>query len=419
MIFLAPWALAIAGLSALGLVALHLVARQRPAVFLLPTTRFVPDQRTLVSRVAARPRDLLLLALRVLLVLAAGAAFAQPVLMPAHGGMARVVLIDGSRDASSADEAFERLRGILGQAVPTSIIVFDSIPSAILPTALDSAMRAPRSGAVGSLSAALVAARRAGATLAEHADSLQLILVSPLARRELDSATMRIRDQWPGAIRVWRSALRVDSSFAWRLEHELAMEDPLGPSVAAMRPAREEQVTRLIRRAPVATDSAFVRQGGTVVRWDSSSATGAAPEGLVAGGDVVVAALGRRAIASGMARARWADGTPAATERRIGAGCLREVGVAMPAAGDLALHARFQRIVRELLRPCGTLPVDTPADSGVILRLVGASTNAAPAAAMRQEKERSSTLARWLLVLAMVFALAELAVRARHEGAVT
>ena len=69
MTFLAPWAMAIAGLAAAGVVALHLVARQRPAAYLLPTARFIPDQRTLVSRVATRPRDLLLLALRVLLLL--------------------------------------------------------------------------------------------------------------------------------------------------------------------------------------------------------------------------------------------------------------------------------------------------------------------------------------------------------------
>ena len=76
MTFLAPWALIVGGLAAGGVVLLHLVARQRPAAYLLPTTRFLPDRRTLVSRIASRPHDLMLLALRTALVLAASAAFA-------------------------------------------------------------------------------------------------------------------------------------------------------------------------------------------------------------------------------------------------------------------------------------------------------------------------------------------------------
>ena len=97
MIFLAPWAFVIGALAAAGAVVLHLVAQQRPAAYLLPTARFIPDQRTLVSRVATRPRDLLLLALRALLLLCAGAAFARPVLTPARGTVAHIVLLDRSR----------------------------------------------------------------------------------------------------------------------------------------------------------------------------------------------------------------------------------------------------------------------------------------------------------------------------------
>ena len=82
MTFLAPWALLAGALAAAGLVVLHLVARQRPAAYALPTARFVPDRRTLVSRASRRSRDLLLLALRVILVLSAAAAFARPVLTP-------------------------------------------------------------------------------------------------------------------------------------------------------------------------------------------------------------------------------------------------------------------------------------------------------------------------------------------------
>ena len=414
MIFLAPWALAIGALSAAGVVLLHLVARQRPAAYLLPTTRFIPDQRTLVSRAAARPRDLVLLALRVLLLLAAGAAFSRPILAPTRGAMARVVLLDRSRAAASTNEALARVRTLVSGTVPTTIIAFDSIPTPIAVAALDSVSRASRADAEGSLSAAFAAARRAGVLLAEHADSVQLVVVSPMARSEIDSATQRIRDGWHGAVQIERVALRADSNTTWRLEHGLSSDDPLGPSVAVLRPVSGGRVTRLIRRAPLAMDSAFARDGGTVVWWDSTSAVRPVPEGLAVGEAVIVAVLGRRAIAPGRVRARWADGTPAAADSPVGAGCVRDVGIVVPPGGDLALHAPFQRIVRTLLMPCGVAQSESPADSAVIARLVGSARNAAPSAAMRSDKDRPSPLARWLLGLALLLAITEVLVRARR-----
>src|ERR1700736_5693445 len=110
MTFLAPWAFGIGVIAAAGMVLLHLIARQRPAAYLLPTTRFIPDRHSLVSRVATRPRDLLLLALRVLLLLVAGAAFARPVLTPTRGAVARVVLLDQSRAVADAPAAVARAR---------------------------------------------------------------------------------------------------------------------------------------------------------------------------------------------------------------------------------------------------------------------------------------------------------------------
>ena len=127
MSFLAPWALAIAGLAAAGMVLLHLVARQRPAAYVLPTTRFIPDQRTLVSRAATRPRDLLLLALRVLLLVAAGAAFARPVLTPRRGAIARVVLLDRSRAVANPSDALARARALVSDGAPAAIVAFDSV----------------------------------------------------------------------------------------------------------------------------------------------------------------------------------------------------------------------------------------------------------------------------------------------------
>ncbi|MDB4889247.1 MAG: hypothetical protein JWL61_1102 [Gemmatimonadetes bacterium] len=415
MSFLAPWAFAIAGIAAAGMVLLHLVARQRPAAYVLPTTRFIPDQRTLVSRAATRPRDLLLLALRVLLLLSVGAAFARPVLTPRRGVMARVVLIDRSRAVASPFDAVRKAKGLLSDGVPTTLIAFDSIPRVIAATALDSLAGAPRSDATGSLSTAFIAARRASAAMADRADSVQLVLVSPVTVSEIDSATRRLRGEWPGAVRIERVAFLADSSGAWALDHPISADDPLGPAMASS-PSGAKIVTRLVRGGATAADSAFARDGGTVVRWDSTEAVKPTAEGLAVGDEVIVAALGRRAISSeGKAIARWADGTSAARETTIGKGCVRDVGVTMPVAGDIALHPPFQRIVRTLLTPCGFTVAERAADSTSIAWLRGATTNAARASLLRGDAEHPSPLTAWLLGLAIVLAFAELAVRAKRQ----
>ena len=184
MTFLAPWALWIGGVTAAGMVALHLVSRHRPAAYFLPTTRFIPDRQTLASRAATRPSDLPLLALRVLLSLVVGLAFARPILMPARGTMGRVVLVDVSSAVADVSASVARARALSSNGRPVTIIAFDSMAAPISLLALDSATRAPRSGAVGSLSAALVAARRAGADVATRVDSVQLLLISPVVESE-------------------------------------------------------------------------------------------------------------------------------------------------------------------------------------------------------------------------------------------
>jgi hypothetical protein len=414
MSFLAPWAFAIAGLAAAGMVLLHLVARQRPAAYTLPTTRFIPDQRTLVSRAATRPRDLLLLLLRVLLILSAGAAFARPVLTPRRGAIARVVLLDRSSAVANPADALAKARAAMSDGVPAALIAFDSAPRQVASASLDSLGRATRSETVGSLSAALVAGRRASVALAERADSVQLLLVSPLAASEIDSATRRLRGEWPGAVRIDRVALRSDSSTGWYLEQSLSTDDALGPAMASVRPTSGAIVTRLVRRALTADDSAFARGGGTAVRWDTSSAGRIAAEGLAVGDDVIVAALARGAVpASERVVARWADGSPAASESSLGRGCVRDVGVGIPTAGDIALHPRFQRIARALLAPCGLVVAEHAADSSAVAMLTGSATNAARADLLRNDDDRTSPLARWLLALAIALALAELFVRAK------
>lgn len=421
MTFLAPWALAIGVLSALGVVVFHLVARTRPAAYVLPTARFIPDQRSLVSRVASRPRDLVLLLLRVLLLLVASAAFARPVLTPSRGTVGHIVLVDRSRAVADFDDEVRTARALVPSGTPVVLIAFDSVPTVLGRSPWDSLSALKRTEARGSVTAALVAARRASVALSALVDSVQLHVVSPLSRSELDEGITLARASWPGAIDVRRTPLRVDSAAAtWRMSQPILLSDPLGPSGAMVKPGVPGQVSQLTRGSLSAADTAFAQGGGTVVHWDSAGTTRMAAEGLAVGDDVIVATLGRMQLPSrGRVVARWADGTPAAVEEHIGSGCVRNVGVLVPTAGDLPLHPPFQRIVRGLLAPCGFAGAEVGSDSGVTATIAGSSPGLASGRALRATADHASPLARWLLLAALLLALAELALRGRGpvEGA--
>ncbi|MEP6905130.1 MAG: BatA domain-containing protein, partial [Gemmatimonadales bacterium] len=72
MTFLAPAFLWGAIAVAAGIVALHFIVTRQPRASVLPTARFVPDSPATAIVRDARPSDLLLMLLRVLVVLAAG-----------------------------------------------------------------------------------------------------------------------------------------------------------------------------------------------------------------------------------------------------------------------------------------------------------------------------------------------------------
>ena len=421
MTFLAPWALFVGALAAAGLVVLHLVARQRPASYPLPTARFVPDRRTLVRRVSRRPRDLLLLLLRVVLVLSAAAAFARPVLTPRRAALARVLVLDRSAAVADRAEALRRAREIMSDGVPTQVLTLDSLAVAIGSGAavLDSLaeVSSVETRSTGSISAALAAARRTGAEMGARADSVELVLVSPLTEREVDAATDSIRAAWPGAVRLARLSARADSVSTPALERAVPDADVLGPALGARTVQASSGAVRIVRGALQRADSVFARRGGVVVHWDSVGARPLEPSAVAMGDDVIVAALGRDTLAAtGVVLARWADGAPAAVEARLGEGCVREVGIGVPVAGDLPLSPAFQRVVNGLSDGCAhshTL-VGAPLDSVRVAAIIGTS-GLASGGALANGVERPTPIVPWLLGLALTCALVELLLRRRDN----
>ena len=208
MTFLAPGFLFASLAVAAGMVALHFIVIRQPRAAILPTARFVPDTRATTVARDRRPSDLLLMLLRVLTVLAAGAGLAKPVLTPSRGAEARVILVDVSRSARDSLAIRDSVRAVWRNQ--DALVLFDSSARGISGSPSDTIGALRPTAKRGNLSAALIAALRAGSSLRDRTDSLELVIVSPFAREELDAATDTIRRLWAGTARL----VRVGGSFA-------------------------------------------------------------------------------------------------------------------------------------------------------------------------------------------------------------
>jgi hypothetical protein len=183
MTMLFPMFFAAALAAAAAAVALHFIVMRQPPSHALPTARFVPERDARASTISRRPEDLLLLALRVLLLLLIGAAFARPVVRPHRVPVYRIVAVDRSSDAMESARAAFASRD-------DTLIPFDS----------------------SSISAALIAALRTASRMRDRADSVELAIVSPFAHAEFDAATDSIRALWPGALRLIPVQARTDAA---------------------------------------------------------------------------------------------------------------------------------------------------------------------------------------------------------------
>ena len=431
MSWLAPAAWILGGVALAALVAAHLLSRQRPEPRVLPTARFVPERALRVTSRGIALSDVLLLLLRGAAVLALVAAFAGPVFARSRGRVARVLALDRSRVVASASGAADSARAYLRDG--DALVTFDS--AAVVTTAgargaLDSLAIA---GARGSLSAALAAAMREGARLAREADSVRLVIVSPLAAEEMDAATSRLRAAWPGRIELVRVVPVPDDSLspgALELQGVSGGSDPdadgiiAGLRLAALRP--RGGTVRVRRSAPDARDSLWARERGHVlVHWpalDASPVGWRARESvdtvgavaMVGGARAVVAPVVRRWRLSGAVVARFADGEPAIVDHSVGEGCVRDVAIGIDPVSDLPLRPEFRTIAAAIARPCGGVPTSeaTPVSSSMLAVLAGDGP-LATAAALRsggagsRPAESRSAFQAPLLALALILLGAE------------
>ncbi len=425
MSFLAPFMLAVGGLAALAVVALHLFTTRRPPSAVLPTARFVPSSEARAVARSTIPTDLLVLACRVLAVLLLGAAFARPGLDPPGPSVRSVVMLDVSASVADAAAAarLARARVTAGGA----LILFDTVAREVVGDEVGDSSAAsahlisgvPRA-APGILSAALVVATRAARRVARGADSVRLVLVSPLAEEAFDAATDALRTGWPGGIDLVRVPAVTDTARGEPVHlTSPLLDDPIRPAIARLSSARGAHEVRIVRTGPSGADSAWARRPGHVlVAWPIVSDTTPVADGVTAFGlrpATIVALLVRMPLV-GTSRviARWRDGTAAATESPLEAGCVRHVAVGLPLAGDLTLRAPFLHFLSAMVEPCGGARGLAVSDARAE-RFAG-GTHAAGAQELATDANADSRIVALLLVLAVTALGAEWLLRRRKDS---
>jgi hypothetical protein len=435
MTFAFPFFAWVSGLVALATVALHLLAWRRPPESPLPTARFAPERPVRMVSRAVRPADLALLALRVAIILLVGVALARPEFSAQRNGTARVVVVDRSRFSGTGADVATAARSVFRPG--DALVLFDSAAREIAGPTPDS-IDVPASSAAGALSPALVGAVRAAGRLARVRDSVAIVIVSPFAASEVDGATAAIRRVWPGPVRLVRAgAPPNDTRGSARPDVRAPRADPVAASVALLGKVRGGADVRVVRNAAAGTDSAWAREGRTVVVWPREAgapagwsprasldtafgvtAYGASDGSVSPGSATVVASMTRTAIPpAGRVVARWSDGEPAATESALGDGCIRSVAIAVPPSGDLPITSAFRRLAEQLVRPCSSVvPWAAASDSVLAAVLPLAGRHSSEVAASVIGEPVPSTLTAWLLGLALLAASAEMFVR-RGGGA--
>ncbi len=425
MTFLAPGFFVASLVVAAAVIALHFIVTRQPIAAILPTARFVPNLPATATARATRPSDLLLMLLRVLLVLAVGAALARPIFKPSRDATARVILVDASRSVGNVQEV--RNSALQYYRNGDAVLLFDSAARTVNGSIADSLRAIAKTDRAGKLSGALISALRAGSSMRDKADSLELVVVSPLASNEFDAATDSIRTLWKGRARIVRAgAAPVATPANEPIQLKAISGDPLAVTVAKIAPSSP---ARIVRSGSTADDSKWASEApGALVDWSVSARPRGAiaktrPDtigGVVAERAMVVAAFPRQwtypadSLRGARVVARWTDGEPAALEWTDGAGCVRSVEVPVNPIGDLPLRASFVRFAAEMTQPCSNHSILSTATPAQVAALAGTG-GLAVRDSFEPRADVRSAVAPWLLGLAMVLAVAELFVRRKRD----
>jgi hypothetical protein len=405
MTWLAPWALAAGGLGLLGVLAAHLLARQRPRALQLATARFLPPGMLEATALQRTPRDRWWMALRTLIVALLALGAAQPVLTGTRVPVRTVLLLDRTLPLT------EQRRVIATLAPSDVVITFDTAASMRSAASVDL-----RLANDASLSAALALLVRTRDSLALNARSLRVQIASTFAASNLDPASAELRAELPDSIAVVPVTIPVRTQPVRGAVTTVGGErdDPVAASLVLVGDTVAVAGSRVQRgRTLSAEDSSAAAAGATVIWWPAARAPdSAAMHSVTVGNATWVGVFTPDSIGISIPGERpigwWTNGTSAVWRNTVGNGCVLRMGIALPERGDQTLSLSAQRIVQTLLRLCEPA---VPGEEPVWLR----ATSRKPATVDTAGRLRSA-LAPWLFGAALLLALTELAFRPRRSA---
>lgn len=463
--FAAPGFLLAGALAMLVPLALHLIRRRPPGRAPLPTARFlVEDPRNAVR--VSRPSDLVLLALRMLLLLLAGAAFSRPSSLPAPQGTSTVVLLDrgGAVDAAGWRSGLSTARQVLlgpeGEA-RGELVLFDTgavhVPRTRLRPALFDSLLAAGPARVPSDYAAALRAIPAAARALRGADSVRVRMISAFPQGGWSPGMAPLRESaWPGAIEITGLPMASDTAAAGstssrrayvvageggrfvgaalgalgydvQLLPEASLVSPPDTMVAdagtyfvltsPSQPAAVALFARVRRGATLVVGATAVPDSGDwmlMMPWDGAFSARPNSGGgtMWFGAHLRIGGAAARVVGSAMSSARtvaaWDDGRPAAVALGSVRGCVVYVGTALE-GGELPFQAEYPAALGRLARGCvegsGGGAADRPLDSGALQVLRGRGP--VSIAANRIGAAGSIPFGRWLIMAALAVALVE------------
>ncbi len=402
MTWLAPWALFGGALGILGIVAAHLLSRQRPRAMALATARFLPSGMLEATTLQRMPQDRWWMLLRLLIVALLALGAAQPVLTGRKVPTRTVLLLDRTLPADAQRTA---MAGLTAEDV---VIAFDT--AGVLQTVGSlTTVIAQRA----SLSAALATLVRVRDSLALGATDVRVMAASRFAAVSIDPATEQLRALLQDSITLMPVAVAADSAPArGAITVRAEGDDPVAATALLLGDSAARANTLIERRSVVTpADLADAEGGATVVHWPARVARGAPRlQGMTVGRSTWIAPLERDTTTAAPPGARaigwWADGVPAVWQRDTGTGCLLTVHAALPAAGDHSLSLSAQDWLRTLVTACDR---DTTGVNPAPNWLAPAPRGGAASVI---QQSLASGIAPWLVVAGLVLAAMELLLRA-------
>ncbi len=407
MTWLAPWALFGGALGMLGIVAAHLLSRQRPRALALATARFLPSGMLEATTVQRVPQDRWWMLLRLLIVALLAAGAAQPVLTGRKVPTRTVLLLDRTLPVDVQRET-------LASLTPDDVVIAYDTTAQLQAVASLVPARASRASQASqaSLSASLAALAGVRDSLGLRAQEVRIAVASRFAPTSIDPATARLRALVRDSITIRMVSAPVDSAVA---RGAIVMRAEGDDPVAATALLLGDSVARagtVIERHEALTpdDQSAAERGATIVHWPARVASGVSNLGAISVAGVTWIAPLQRDSAAASVGARaigwWADGSPAVWRRDSGTGCVLTVHAAIPEAGDHALSLAAQAWLRALVNECNRESTGVSAAPSWL----APAPSAKGADVARQTLV--SALSPWLVVAALVLAAVELALRA-------